>query len=108
MTTATVSPRWFKSSYSNNGGACVEVAVNLGVSHGVVPVGDSKTPAGPIVDVSTSAFSRSSRRPRAGTVGAPGMLRRRLRRANRTTPWRSPVRSRTSRSRPNLRGCAGS
>ncbi|MCW7984063.1 hypothetical protein XF35_01620 [Streptomyces platensis subsp. clarensis] len=26
MTTET--PRWFKSSYSNNGGACIEVADN--------------------------------------------------------------------------------
>ncbi|MFH8877445.1 DUF397 domain-containing protein, partial [Streptomyces sp. NPDC017852] len=38
----TESPRWFTSSYSNNGGACVEVAANLTASRGVVPVRDSK------------------------------------------------------------------
>ncbi|MFD4593178.1 DUF397 domain-containing protein, partial [Streptomyces rubiginosohelvolus] len=25
----TESPRWFKSSYSSNGGDCIEVAANL-------------------------------------------------------------------------------
>ncbi|MEU5030355.1 DUF397 domain-containing protein [Streptomyces milbemycinicus] len=43
----TESPRWFKSSYSNNGGACIEVAANLAASRGVVPVRDSKEPHGP-------------------------------------------------------------
>ncbi|MGW5071356.1 DUF397 domain-containing protein, partial [Streptomyces cyaneofuscatus] len=36
------SPRWFTSSYSNNGGQCVEVATNLAAPHGIVPVRDSK------------------------------------------------------------------
>ncbi|MFF2377109.1 DUF397 domain-containing protein [Streptomyces xiamenensis] len=36
------SPHWFTSSYSSNGGDCVEVAANLAASHGVVPVRDSK------------------------------------------------------------------
>ncbi|MFF2597684.1 DUF397 domain-containing protein, partial [Streptomyces californicus] len=40
MTTET--PRWFTSSYSDNGGACVEVATNLATPHGIVPVRDSK------------------------------------------------------------------
>ena len=35
---------WRTSSFSNNGGACVEVADNL---PGVVAVRDSKNPAGP-------------------------------------------------------------
>jgi hypothetical protein len=35
---------WHKSSYSNNGGACVEVATNL---PGIVAVRDSKDPSGP-------------------------------------------------------------
>lgn len=35
---------WRKSSYSNNGGACVEVATNL---PGLVAVRDSKDPSGP-------------------------------------------------------------
>ncbi|MEU8541722.1 DUF397 domain-containing protein [Streptomyces sp. NPDC048717] len=53
----TESPRWFKSSYSENGGACVEVAVNLVASRGVVPMRDSKVQDGPVLDVSVSAFS---------------------------------------------------
>ncbi|MER7040818.1 DUF397 domain-containing protein [Streptomyces microflavus] len=53
----TESPRWFKSSYSSNGGACVEVAANLIVSQGIVPVRDSKRVDGPILDVRPAAFS---------------------------------------------------
>ncbi|WP_329216799.1 DUF397 domain-containing protein [Streptomyces sp. NBC_01485] len=53
----TESPRWFKSSYSNNGGDCVEVAANLTASHGMVPVRDSKNPAGPVLDLPAAAFS---------------------------------------------------
>ena len=37
---------WRKSSYSNNGGACVEVATNL---PGLVAVRDSKDPSGPLL-----------------------------------------------------------
>ncbi|MFJ2608788.1 DUF397 domain-containing protein [Streptomyces sp. NPDC091279] len=40
----TESPSWFTSSYSNNGGDCVEVAFNLVAPQGVVPVRDSKDP----------------------------------------------------------------
>ncbi|MHC3464635.1 DUF397 domain-containing protein, partial [Streptomyces flavovirens] len=47
----TDSLRWFTSSYSNNGGACVEVAVNLAASRGVVPVRDSKDRGGPVLGV---------------------------------------------------------
>lgn len=35
---------WFKSSYSDNGGACIEAAP--GFIPGVVPVRDSKDPRG--------------------------------------------------------------
>ncbi|WP_329362912.1 DUF397 domain-containing protein [Streptomyces sp. NBC_00669] len=55
MTTA--SPRWFTSSYSNNGGACVEVAANLAASRSVVPVRDSKDPGGPVLAFSADAFA---------------------------------------------------
>ncbi|WP_435174581.1 DUF397 domain-containing protein [Actinacidiphila sp. bgisy145] len=55
MTTET--PRWLKSSYSENGGQCVEVAANLVASRGVVPVRDSKDPSGPVLDFSTDAFA---------------------------------------------------
>ncbi|WP_369390816.1 DUF397 domain-containing protein [Streptomyces sp. CG1] len=53
----TESPHWFKSSYSNNGGACIEVAANLVAACGVVPVRDSKTPSGPVLDLPAHAFS---------------------------------------------------
>ncbi|MFG2116219.1 DUF397 domain-containing protein [Streptomyces sp. NPDC048718] len=55
MTTET--PQWFKSSYSDTGGNCVEVATNLVASRGVVPVRDSKDLAGPVLDVPASAFA---------------------------------------------------
>ncbi|MFM9368630.1 DUF397 domain-containing protein [Streptomyces sp. Da 82-17] len=53
----TESPRWFKSSYSSNGGQCVEVATNLADTHNVVPVRDSKNPTGPNLHVHVDAFS---------------------------------------------------
>ncbi|NUH35425.1 DUF397 domain-containing protein [Streptomyces samsunensis] len=53
----TESPRWFKSSYSDNGGACIEVAANLVASRGVVPVRDSKDPHGPALMFQPTAWS---------------------------------------------------
>ncbi|MFI6641821.1 DUF397 domain-containing protein [Streptomyces sp. NPDC050504] len=55
MTTA--QPHWFKSSYSNNGGNCVEVAVNLAATRGVVPVRDTKSPNGPTLNFRADAFT---------------------------------------------------
>ncbi|MFI6344892.1 DUF397 domain-containing protein [Streptomyces sp. NPDC050560] len=52
----TESPRWFKSSYSENGGACVEIAANLANSCGVVPVRDSKNPHHPALTIASGAF----------------------------------------------------
>ncbi|MDX2547118.1 DUF397 domain-containing protein [Streptomyces sp. WI04-05B] len=52
----TESPRWFTSSYSNNGGACIAVAANLVVPLGVVPVRDSKNPDGPVLDIPAASF----------------------------------------------------
>ncbi|MCQ9706437.1 hypothetical protein M2168_003545 [Streptomyces sp. CZ24] len=57
MASTSPSPRWFTSSYSNNGGNCVEVATDLVVSHGTVPVRDSKAVSGPVLGVSADAFS---------------------------------------------------
>ncbi|MER0243871.1 DUF397 domain-containing protein [Streptomyces sp. HSW2009] len=54
MTTDT--PRWTKSSYSDNGGECVEVAANL-ATHGTVPVRDSKDPQGPALAFGTTAWT---------------------------------------------------
>ncbi|MER5869031.1 DUF397 domain-containing protein [Streptomyces sp. NPDC002044] len=64
----TESPSWFKSSYSENGGACVEVATNLAASRGVVPVRDSKNPGGPVLDFAPGAFA-------AFVAGVKGGLR---------------------------------
>ncbi|MFF7328916.1 DUF397 domain-containing protein [Streptomyces sp. NPDC008150] len=50
-------PRWTKSSYSNNGGACVEVAAGLAAAHGIVPVRDSKRTDGPVITLTRAAFS---------------------------------------------------
>ena len=53
----TESPRWFKSSYSGNGGSCVEIAANLVATRGVVPVRDSKVPHGPALIFEAAAWS---------------------------------------------------
>ncbi|MGW1769540.1 DUF397 domain-containing protein [Streptomyces sp. NPDC002073] len=53
----TTEPHWYKSSYSSNGGQCVEVAANLAGSHGIVPVRDSKNPGGPELGLATGAFA---------------------------------------------------
>ncbi|MEU3404697.1 DUF397 domain-containing protein [Streptomyces sp. NPDC006670] len=51
----TTTPQWFKSSYSSNGGDCVEVALNL---PGTVPVRDSKAgDGGPVVTIGKPAFA---------------------------------------------------
>ncbi|MFD7066283.1 DUF397 domain-containing protein, partial [Streptomyces sp. NPDC059913] len=42
MTTEATTPHWVKSSYSNNGGSCVEWAPAQVPTTGVVPVRDSK------------------------------------------------------------------
>ncbi|MGW1231288.1 DUF397 domain-containing protein [Streptomyces californicus] len=65
----TETPRWFTSSYSNNGGACVEVATNLATPHGIVPVRDSKDAAGPVLTVAAAAFSTFVAGVRDGGLG---------------------------------------
>ncbi|MFE9459145.1 DUF397 domain-containing protein [Streptomyces californicus] len=63
------TPRWFTSSYSENGGQCVEVATNLAAPHGIVPVRDSKDTAGPVLTVRAAAFSTFVAGVRAGALG---------------------------------------
>ncbi|MGW2643734.1 DUF397 domain-containing protein [Streptomyces sp. NPDC001393] len=46
---------WFKSSYSNgDGGDCVEVAPSI---PGLVPVRDSKSPGGPVLLLTPTAWT---------------------------------------------------
>lgn len=54
MTTETT--RWFKSSHSDNGGNCVEVAAPAGRLN-TVPVRDSKDPDGPALTFSLAAWA---------------------------------------------------
>ncbi|MFI5738242.1 DUF397 domain-containing protein [Streptomyces anulatus] len=63
----TESPRWFKSSYSSNGGDCIEVAANLVAARGIVPVRDSKVVGGPVVAVPATAFAAFVAGVRGGT-----------------------------------------
>ncbi|MBB1243988.1 DUF397 domain-containing protein [Streptomyces durbertensis] len=63
------SPRWFTSSYSSNGGACLEVAANLVHSRGVVPVRDSKRPDGPVLTFPTAAFASFTTGVKTGELG---------------------------------------
>ncbi|MET9253438.1 DUF397 domain-containing protein [Streptomyces sp. NPDC003717] len=53
----TESPQWFTSSYSDNGGNCVEVATNLAAPQGIVPVRDSKVQVGPELRLPAAAFA---------------------------------------------------
>uniref|UniRef100_A0AAU2VPL4 DUF397 domain-containing protein n=1 Tax=Streptomyces sp. NBC_00008 TaxID=2903610 RepID=A0AAU2VPL4_9ACTN len=69
-TNTTIPPQWFKSSYSNNGGDCVEVAANLVAAHGVVPVRDSKNGNGPALNVATGSFAAFVAGVKAGEFGS--------------------------------------
>ncbi|MGW5675289.1 DUF397 domain-containing protein [Streptomyces sp. NPDC003860] len=55
MTTEPLN--WIKSSYSGNGGSCVEWAPDHASATGLVPVRDSKRPTGPVLLVSANAFA---------------------------------------------------
>ncbi|MEV0125529.1 DUF397 domain-containing protein [Streptomyces sp. NPDC050703] len=66
----TENPRWFKSTYSNNGGQCIEVATNLVASRDVVPVRDSKDPSGPVLDFPAGSFASFVASVKAGELGA--------------------------------------
>ncbi|MGW4030552.1 DUF397 domain-containing protein [Streptomyces sp. NPDC004838] len=70
MTTESLPPRWFKSSYSSNGGSCVEWAPGYAAVHGLVPVGDSKNPSGPALAIPAPAFASFVAGVKAGEFGA--------------------------------------
>ncbi|TQF03370.1 DUF397 domain-containing protein [Kitasatospora acidiphila] len=59
--------KWFKSSYSDNGGACVEVAANV---PGVIPVRDSKDPEGPSLTFTPAGFAAFVAGVKGGEFGA--------------------------------------
>ena len=65
----TETPRWFTSSYSSNGGQCVQVAANLVASQGIAPVRDSKNPTGPVLGFPAGAFTAFVAGVKAGTFG---------------------------------------
>ncbi|MFJ2580449.1 DUF397 domain-containing protein [Kitasatospora aureofaciens] len=62
-------PVWFTSSYSSNGGDCIEVAGNL-VASDAVPVRDSKDPEGPSLVFPVGAWSAFVSAVRGGEFGA--------------------------------------
>ncbi|MEU1324323.1 DUF397 domain-containing protein [Streptomyces microflavus] len=57
MTTETTTQQWVKSSYSGNGGSCVEWAPRTAITTGIVPVRDSKNTTGPVLSIPAAAFS---------------------------------------------------
>ncbi|MFJ9691858.1 DUF397 domain-containing protein [Kitasatospora sp. NPDC101183] len=57
---------WFKSSYSSNGGQCIEVS---GSVPGVVPVRDSKDSEGPALAFPAEAWRSFVAAVRAGEFG---------------------------------------
>ncbi|MEU5977989.1 DUF397 domain-containing protein [Streptomyces sp. NPDC047315] len=65
----TPAPDWVKSSYSNGqGGECVEWAPADASVTGVVPVRDSKVPAGPVLRIPANAFAAFVTGIKDGTV----------------------------------------
>ncbi|GAB7186537.1 DUF397 domain-containing protein [Kitasatospora sp. Ki12] len=57
---------WFKSSYSSNGGQCVEVSNSV---PGTVPVRDSKDPEGPALAFPSDAWQSFVTAVRSGEFG---------------------------------------
>jgi hypothetical protein len=57
VTTETTTQQWVKSSYSGNGGTCVEWAPHTASTTGIVPVRDSKNTTGPVLSIPAAAFS---------------------------------------------------
>ncbi|MDX3377330.1 DUF397 domain-containing protein [Streptomyces sp. ME02-6991-2A] len=69
MTTETTTQQWVKSSYSDNGGTCVEWAPRTASTTGLVPVRDSKNTTGPVLSFPAAAFSSFVAGVRAGDFG---------------------------------------
>ncbi|WP_103531133.1 DUF397 domain-containing protein [Streptomyces sp. SM11] len=69
MATGTATQQWIKSSYSNNGGTCVEWAPTTASTTGTVPVRDSKNPGGPALGFPATAFAAFVAGVKAGGFG---------------------------------------
>ncbi|MEV7770170.1 DUF397 domain-containing protein [Kitasatospora sp. NPDC086791] len=63
---ATKPATWLKSSYSNGGGQCIEVAPGI---PGILPVRDSKDPHGPQLTFDTQAWQSFITGVKAGEFG---------------------------------------
>ncbi|WLQ39776.1 DUF397 domain-containing protein [Streptomyces laculatispora] len=63
------SLQWVKSSYSGNGGSCVEWAPSSASATGAVPVRDSKDLSGPVLTVPAEAFASFVAGVKAGEFG---------------------------------------
>ncbi|MGA5821555.1 DUF397 domain-containing protein [Kitasatospora sp. NPDC094028] len=57
---------WFKSSYSSNGGQCIEVSNSM---PGIVPVRDSKDPDGPTLAFPADTWQSFVSAVRSGEFG---------------------------------------
>ncbi|MEV3872756.1 DUF397 domain-containing protein [Streptomyces sp. NPDC049906] len=57
MTSNLATYHWVKSSYSNNGGSCLEWAPAYATLHDIVSVRDSKNANGPVLTFPVAAFT---------------------------------------------------
>ncbi|MFJ6724601.1 DUF397 domain-containing protein [Streptomyces sp. NPDC091281] len=62
-------PQWFTSSYSSNGGDCVEIATNLVASLGVIPVRDTKDTGSARLEFPAASFAAFVQSVKAGEFG---------------------------------------
>ncbi|MFD9427838.1 MULTISPECIES: DUF397 domain-containing protein [unclassified Streptomyces] len=62
--------RWVKSSYSGNGGTCVEWAPTQVLATGIVPVRDSKDVSGPVLSFPAGSFATFVAGIKAGEFGS--------------------------------------
>ncbi|MGW4804751.1 DUF397 domain-containing protein [Kitasatospora sp. NPDC004272] len=58
------------SSYSDNGGQCIQPAINLHAARGIVPVRDSKDQGGPVLVFPAPAWAAFCAATAAGEFGA--------------------------------------
>lgn len=69
MTVNLTGAEYQSSSYSGNGGNCIQPALNLATAQGVVPVRDSKDPDGPKLVFPTNTWAGFLDGIRAGEFG---------------------------------------